>query len=519
MPIPRFRTRTLLAGVGSCLAFWLAGCLFDSKYPDPDEGQSFSTVVLDTLYPASAAADSTVSLYQPILDISLGTGNQSAPEILKPVNVKDHATGKVVRYQVTRQGYGAWNGDLEFKWNWFLLQSTFLFSGSLPDTAGMNGSSATLFQRVHALDSFTNYFDSLAAPRIWARINTSTKPGAVGVAVKLSGGGDTVLIQQVIADSPAGRAGLQVGMAILAVNDSSIVGDSAIERFQRFSAGDSGAAVKLTLSGPGTQGAKTFNLVREPVAFPTVTVDSIQGIGYLYIGSFTPNTIGSKSTHTELVDGLIATRKFPVTILDLRDNGGGSLDEAFRMCDEILPADSIIIRQLQRRYDESAHAPVAAEIIVRAGSGGVGEKAADGSRRKYLLLGNAHSASASEIFLVSLREGAGAPLMGVKTYGKGVGQTVRNTPGQGLSLITFLKFTSRKKLDYHLSGLVPDIVDSSASDSLLAHAAQRAMAMAAGPAAKISTAAGKGLQRTAASVEWNRRQAIRPAPLEWEARP
>jgi C-terminal processing protease CtpA/Prc len=285
-------------------------------------------------------------------------------------------------------------------------------------------------------------------------------------------------------------------------------------------------AVRFAVSGPGAQGQKSFQLVREPVAFPTVMVDSIQGIGYLYIGSFTPNTIGSKSTHTELAEGLAATRKFPVTILDLRDNGGGSLDEAYRMCDEILPADSIIIRELQRNYDENTHVPVAAEIIVRAGAGGAGELAGDGSRRKYLLLGNGHSASASEIFLVALREGAGAPLMGVKTYGKGVGQTVRKTPGQGLSLITFLKFTSRKKLDYHLHGLVPDIVDSSAGDSLLAHAAQRALAMAAGPAAKIAGEAGKvsaaarrDLAKRAASTEWNRRQAIRPKPSFGEEAP
>ncbi len=513
MPILPIPIRKFLACSG--FALWLAGCLFDSKYPDPvNIGQAASTVALDTLYPASAAADSTVILYQPVLDPSLGAGGKAAAEVLKPVNVKDHAAGgKLVRYQVTRQRFGSWDNDLEFKWNYFLLKSTFLFADRLPDTAGMEENSTTLFQRVHAQDSFTNYFDSLAAPRIWAKINTSTKPGAVGVAVKLNGSKDSVLIQQVIADSPAGRAGILVGMAILAVNDSGIVGDSAIQRFLRFSAGDAGSTVKLDVSGPGSKSARTFILVREPVAFPTVMIDSIQGIGYLSISGFTPNTIGSKSTYTELVDGLVATRKFPVTILDLRDNGGGSLDIAFKMCDEILPADSIIIRQLQRHYDEGAHAPIESEILALATAGGVGEKAADGSRRKYLLLGNGNSASASEIFLVSLREGAGAPLMGVKTFGKGVGQTVRNTPGKGLSLITFLKFTSSRNLDYHRHGLIPDIADSSEADTLIAHAAQQALVMAGKPAAKISAHGNAGvrdIERAAAALEWNRRQAIRP---------
>ncbi|HKP96224.1 MAG TPA: S41 family peptidase [Fibrobacteria bacterium] len=493
------------------LAVWLAGCIFDSKYPGPAyTGQTYRSADLDTLYPAGAAADSIVTLYRPLLDTSMRAGAVGSPETLKPVNVKDHVSRKVVQYRLTRQRFGSWNPSLEFKWNYFLLKADFLFAGALPDTAGLGEGTPTLFQRVHALDSFTNYFDSAAAPGIWTRINTSTKPGAVGVAVKLSADKDSVLIQQVVANSPAGRAGLKPGMAILAVNDSAVVGDSAIERFQRFSVGDSGSSVKLEVTGPGSQGARTFNLVREPVAFPTVMIDSIQGVGYLSISGFTPNTVDSKSTYTELRDGLIATRKFPVTILDLRDNGGGSLDVAMRMCDEILPADTLIIRQLQRRFDESAGAPLESEITAVATSGGVGEKAPDGSRRKYLLLGNRHSASASEIFLVSVREGADAPLMGVRTYGKGVGQTVRNTPGKGLALVTFLKFTSRSNLDYHLHGLEPDIVDASEPDSLLAHAAARALAMANKTAAKLSAAASRDLTREAAAADWNRRQAVRP---------
>ncbi|MDB5048402.1 MAG: carboxyl-terminal protease family protein [Fibrobacteres bacterium] len=513
----RFPFRNVTACLVLGLALWLAGCLFDAKYPDPaDSTQSYSTVNLDTLYPAGAAAESVVTLFQPFQDPSLGSGGIGPKEALTPVNVKDHVTGKVVQYRLTRQRFGSWDAGLEFKWNYFLLKSNFLFAADMPDTSGMENSSPTLFQRVHALDSFTNYFDSVDAPRIWARITTSTKPGAVGVAVRLSAGKDSVVIQQVVANSPAGRAGLSAGMVILSVNDSVTVGDSAIERFSRFSGGDSGSTVKLEVTGPGSNGPKTFNLVREPVAFPTVMVDSIQGIGYLSISGFTPNTVDSKSTYTELRDGLLATRGFPVTILDLRDNGGGSLDVAMKMCDEILPADIIIIRQLQRRFDESAHAPLESEITAVATAGGVGEKAPDGSRRKYLLLGNGHSASASEIFLVSIREGADAPLMGIKTYGKGVGQTVRNTPAKGLSLVTFLKFTSRSKLDYHLHGLVPDYPDSSDSDSLLAHAAQKALAMAGRPAAKVSAASGYDVSRQAAAVEWNRRQGIRPGVTDLE---
>lgn len=525
MPFPSASIRffCLIPGVA---ALWTAGCLFDAKYPDPAApGEAYRSVNLDTLYPVNAHADSVVALYQPLLDPTLEPGASGSPQTSAPVNVKDHVTGKVVQYRLTRRSFGSWDAGLEFQWNYFLLKANFLFAGGLPDTAGFADQTPALFQRVHAQDSFTNYFDSLAAPRIWNKINTSTKPGAVGVAVKLNGSRDTVIIQQVVANSPAGRAGMAAGMAILAVDGSSIVGDSAIDRFLRFSVGDSGSKVKLDVTGPGGQSARTFNLMREPVAFPTVMIDSIQGVGYLSISGFTPNTVDSKSTYTELRDGLLATRKFKVTILDLRDNGGGSLDEALKMCDEILPADTVIIRQLQRRFDENARAPMESEITAVATSGGTGEQAQDGGRRKYLLLGNGHSASAAEIFLVSIREGANAPLMGVRTYGKGVGQTVRNTPGKGLALITFLKFTSSRKLDYHLHGLEPDIIDTTDADSVLAHAVQKALAIASGAGAKVSapnqSAGGSpvDLARDAAAVEWNRKQAIVPGVKDLEALP
>lgn len=511
VPVAALPLLTFLA----LLALLGAGCIFDSKYPAPANSQVYTSEQLDTILPANAHPDRLVALYQPILDGNLKPGAFTDPETYKPVNIRDHATKLVLQYQVTRQRFGSWNAEREFQWNYFLLRVNFLFPDGLPDTAGLDRRTQSLYEKVHPEDAFTNYFDSIAAPSIWNRINTSTRPGAIGVAVKLSVGGDSVIIQQVVAGSPAGRAGLSRGMYILAVNDSATVGDSAMARFQRFSAGDSGSNVKLSVTGP--LGNATYDLTREPVAFPTVLTDSIRGVGYISVSGFTPNTVDSKSTYTEFRDALLATRKFPVTILDLRDNGGGSLDLALRMCDEIVPQDTVIIRQLQRRYEESSRVPLATEIAAIGTSGGVGETGPDGRRRKFLMLGNGNSASASEIFLVAVREGANAPLMGTRTYGKGVGQTVRNTPGKGLALVTFLKFTSRTRLDYHKKGLEPDMADSSASDAMLANAAAKALEMASGPAAKMSGTARRDLALRASALDWNRRQAVIRGVTDLEA--
>jgi C-terminal peptidase prc len=331
----------------------------------------------------------------------------------------------------------------------------------------------------------------------------------VGIMVKPDPAGDTVRIEMVVAGSPADRAGLARGMAILAVDDSAVTGDSALARFARFNSGDSGSTVRLTVLAPGGAPSER-SLVRVPVAFPTVLADSMTGVGYLALLGFSPNTVDRKSTWTELRDGLDATRRFPITILDLRDNGGGSVDVALRMCDEILPAGKVIIRQVQRRFDDIARAPLESEITAKATAGGKGETAPGGEARKYLLLANGNTASASEIFMAALREGAGTPSMGQTTFGKGIGQVVRTTPGQGLSLITVLKFASASGLVYHKEGLAPDYADSATGDALLAHAAEKARTLAGmAPAAKRSASENRVLRQMAQALEWNRRQAVR----------
>lgn len=491
-------------------------CILESKLPSQPVDVNHSDVI-DSIYPSGVTPSRTVNLYQPLLDTHLSIGEASAPQVYPGVNVKEKSTGMIVKYRLTRQRFGTWDKTLEFKWNYFLLQSNFLFPESLPDTSGMAVLTKNLYDSIHIRDRFTKYFDSASAPSILNVINTSTKGGAIGISIKLPLHKDTLVINQVVKGSPADKAGLKMGMGILEVNDSNVVGDSAIERFKRFSAGDSGVEIRLKLKTQN--GEWIISMIRVPVSFPTVLVDSLSNrVGYISISGFTPQTLGVNSTYTEFRDALLATKRFPITLLDLRDNGGGSLDIAIRMCDEILPAGAVIIRQRQRRFDENLHAVLNSEITSIATSGGVGEMSPTGGKRKYLLLANDHSASASEILLVSVIEGAKAPLMGIKTFGKGVGQTVRNTPGNGLALVTFLKFTSASGLDYHTIGLIPDYLDSASGDSLLINATLRAEALLWKPPAKSSSElqARSELTERAALIEWNRREALLGKPWRVE---
>jgi carboxyl-terminal processing protease len=478
----------------------LAGCIFDSQDSHYTGSGNSTSVMLDTLYPTSAQADRNVELYLPIFDHTLPAGSSMPAEVLDPVKVREHSSGQIVQYRLTRQRFGSWGAEQEFKWNYFKLMSNFFFPASLPDTAGLAWQTGDFFKRVHAADSFTNYFDSTRAASIWNQIESSTKPGAIGVEVHLSATQDTVVVRRVVPGSPAALAGIAPGMAILAVDDSSLVGDSAIARFSRFAVGDSGTATAFKMLGP--TGEFTAHMVRVPVAFPTVVADSISGVGYIGISSFTLETINDKNTYLEFRDALAATRRFAVTILDLRDNHGGVLDLAIRMCDEVIPK-GVIINEEQRRYDDDRRVPLLSVNTYTASPGGTGEG------RKYILLTNHFTASAAEIFVVATKENLKTPQMGTRSYGKGVGQVPINTPGKGLALVTFLHFRSSTGLDYHRKGLDPDYPDSAGSDSLLTDAAVLARNIVTGSTPKLSAHQSAQTRRQAQAIDFNRRQAIR----------
>jgi C-terminal processing protease CtpA/Prc len=92
-----------------------------------------------------------------------------------------------------------------------------------------------------------------------------------------------------------------------------------------------------------------------------------------------------------------------------------------------------------------------------AQSGDAGEKG------KFVALVNKNSASCAEIFAAAIQEGAGIPIAGTATYGKGIGQSTWKTPAGGLAIITNLEFLTPKGNSYHKIGISPDYTCESAT--------------------------------------------------------
>ncbi len=469
---------------------YLAGCIF-SVSPGRSSFPSLQERALDEV--VKSPPDAVIELFQPLHDPSLGAGASSFPAFASPVRVRDHETGRVTEYRWSQRSFGTWTPERERQYNLFLLRSRFLWPGTFDDTTGLSDVAA-LYQRARTRDAHSNYVDSAGAAEARRRLFSTTQPKTIGIQVRVNDAGDTVSLRLVAPGSPAHRAGLRQGMPVLAVGDSVVTGDSAFARFARFIALDTVGPVRMTVGASG--GPLTAVMVREDVNFPTVIVDSLGGVGYIAVLSFTSSTIGGGTTRDEFRKALDATRGFASIVLDLRGNGGGSLGIALQMADDVMDG-GVIIRLVDTKFEG---APVRYESTFRARAGG------RGAGREFVLLADSGTASAAEILVAALREGLNAPQVGTRTYGKGVGQAVFETPGGGLALVTYSRVLTSSGLDYRDVGLQPTLPSSLPPDAMLAYAAgvvsPEGLAKSAGPDDIKARA-------HASVLEWNRSQALR----------
>jgi len=492
-------------GLGAALT--LSACILSPNKVKvvipPDPIDSIINVSPVTPYDSltGAAAEYTVSLFAPYRDYTLSAGQQTNLIITPAVKVRQKETGRVVEYHYSERGYGTWSADLERRLHLFLLR-TFFFHPGVFDTDSVEALSLdSLYARAQTRDIYTRRVDSAAAEEYRRQSRTTVRPRVMGFQVHVNDTEDTLTFELVAPGSPAHRAGLRRGMTLLAINDSSVVGDSASARFLRFIAQDS-ATTKLTVGTPA--GIRTEIVGRDTASFPTVQVDSLGGAGYISIYSFTSRTVEGGSTASEFRKALAATAHFPATILDLRDNGGGSLQEVLKMCDDVI-GSGVMIRLVERNFHEGATRRMETAYTARAG--GIGEG------RSYVLLANEWSASASEIFVAALRSNLNTPQVGKATYGKGVGQASFDTPGGGIAIVTYGTARTAEGTDYNGTGLAPTHLSNALPDAMLREAA--AVAVPGALARRAAQGLGPRDARAAGLLDWNRRQAVRPDVKEW----
>lgn len=244
-----------------------------------------------------------------------------------------------------------------------------------------------------------------------------------------------IIVYYPIPESPAEKAGIKAGDIIKKV-DGKEFGYEEFNEIADYIKGKEGTNVKLTIERDGEQ--MDLDITREKITTNPITTEILEGnIGYVKVPSFDDETADH---FKEKVDGIIKEGAKSL-IIDLRNNGGGILDESTKIADFFLEKGKTIITTKDNKDSQdvtkSKQDPIFDLPIV--------------------ILSNKNTASASEILIGALKDNGRAKIIGKKTYGKGVIQTVITlADGSGVKITTSEYYTPSGEA-INKVGIKPDI--------------------------------------------------------------
>lgn len=254
-------------------------------------------------------------------------------------------------------------------------------------------------------DPYSTYFTAEEAKGFEEDINGNFE--GIGAVMSMTNDLPTVA-EPPIKNSPAEKAKLQTGDAILKVDDKSIEGKS-LSDVVKLVRGEKGTDVKLEIK----RGAETFpvTITRDVIPVESVTGkidEKNKDIGYISISSF------SSTTSEEFNKMITKLRKEGAKsfVLDVRGNPGGMLDQVEKISSRFLKDGQTIVKFESKLEDDEEHKA---------------SKKLDGGDKitePTVLLVDENSASASEILAGAFIDSANIDVVGTKTFGKGTVQTV-----------------------------------------------------------------------------------------------
>jgi carboxyl-terminal processing protease len=263
-------------------------------------------------------------------------------------------------------------------------------------------------------DRFSNYF----SPKDYASFNEVTGGEFEGVGMTVEQDPKGLRVISVYKGTPAAKGGLKAGDLIVAVDGKSLAGTSSEEATTQIK-GRAGTTVTLTLRSKGGK-ERTVRLQRQKVEIPVVQSAMKRAggepVAYVRLASFTS---GAHGQVRQAIDGLLH-RGAKGVVLDLRDNGGGLLDEAVLTASIFLPDGKVVSTKGRSRPEHTYEA-----------TGG-----AISTKIPVTVLVNGQTASASEIVTGALQDRHRATVVGTRTFGKGVFQEVERLSNGGALDIT-----------------------------------------------------------------------------------
>ena len=248
---------------------------------------------------------------------------------------------------------------------------------------------------------------------------------------------DTIVeVITVYRGSPAEKAGVKSGDIFVEINGKDVRDETTNEIVQRVR-GPAGTKVELGFRRPGQ--AKPVRLTVTRGSIDIIDVESAvlpQNVGYVSIRSF------ANARVFDQLDAALNTLKergVSSLVLDLRNNGGGLLDQGIRVADEFLSSGDIVFQRARGVTQRLAEADPASFNL------------------PMVVLVNRNSASASEIVAGALQDNGRAEIVGEKTFGKGVGQSVISLPNGGQLVYLSFEWLTPDRRSINEKGIIPDV--------------------------------------------------------------
>ena len=301
---------------------------------------------------------------------------------------------------------------------------------------------------VSELDRHSAYLDAQEYQDV--RITASGRYSGVGLEISTSDG--AILVIAPIDDTPAQKAGILSGDVIVAIDDQSVVDHGLDETVEKMR-GRAGTPVSLTIQRENYDDPLTFNLTRQRIQVVSVRHQVLEpSFGYLRLSQFNDATVEEAGRAIDdMVDAIQDTTGDTMTglVLDLRNNPGGILEAAVGVSDLFLDDGVIVSARGRTPESQFSHEAHTGDVL-------------DGAAIAVLV--NGGSASASEIVAGALQDHGRATLIGTKTFGKGLVQTVMPlSRGRAVKLTTSRYFTP-SGTSIHETGVFPDIIVDGSSD-------------------------------------------------------
>ena len=264
-----------------------------------------------------------------------------------------------------------------------------------------------------------------------------TKGNFVGIGIYMvqDTEADKIRILSPMKGSPAEKAGLKPGDYIIEVNGEQCKAEDMTAISNKIK-GEEGSTVKLKIQRDNE--TLDFEIKRENVTINPVEGEVLENnIGYIEFSSFDENTAENFKTKFEELQ----KQGIKSLIIDLRNNGGGIVDEALEIAGYIADKDSVLLYEVNKDNEEEVKKSENEPII----------------NMPIVILTNENTASSSEILAGALKDLGKAQIVGTKTYGKGVIQQILSLPdGSGIK-ITSEKYLTPNKTEINKIGITPDV--------------------------------------------------------------